>query len=191
MTHDSIVTIEDRKGEKFLRQKPVPFMLSAKSAWAHEGKALSRAEVSKLLQHMKKIMRGANGVGLSANQIGFTYRLFVAQVPSDQGESKFYAVFNPEIEKMDSESETTEEGCLSVPGIYGAMPRAKRVVLRGWDKNGKPLKIKAWGLLARVFQHEVDHLNGKLFIDKAKHLERMSESERLKSKHNKLITDNK
>jgi peptide deformylase len=61
-----------------------------------------------------------------------------------------------------------EEGCLSIPGKWGDVERAEQIVLSGFNKMGKPVKVKAWGLLARVFQHEVDHLNGKLFIDRAK-----------------------
>ena len=68
------------------------------------------------------------------------------------------------------EAANMEEGCLSVPEIFGKVVRPAKVVLEGWDKNGKKLKIKAWGLLARIFQHEMDHLDGKLFIDKAKYL---------------------
>ena len=92
---------------------------------------------------------------------------------------KFYAVFNPRIEKSGGEKLFLEEGCLSVPGKYGAVERFERVVLAGFDRNGKPLKIKAWGLLAHVFQHEVDHLNGILFIGKAKGVHEASTSNRL------------
>jgi peptide deformylase len=129
--------------------------------------AHSRKEVDELLRRMRRIMREANGIGLSANQIGLPHRFFVAEVPGKE-ETKFYAVFNPEIEKAEKEKVAMEEGCLSVPGIYGDVERPARLVLRGQDRRGKPLRIKAWGLLARVFQHEVDHLSGKLFLEKAK-----------------------
>ncbi len=128
-------------------------------------------ELAALIRRMRKIMREANGVGLAANQIGLPHRLFVAEVPVNDG-TKFYSVINPAIEKMSTEKATIEEGCLSVPGIWGDAPRAERVTLVGQDLRGKSLKIKAWGLLARVFQHETDHLDGKLFIDKAKNLHR-------------------
>lgn len=122
---------------------------------------------------MKRIMREANGVGLSANQIGLPYQLFVAQTYDAQGTQKFYAIFNPRIEKYSPESVTHEEGCLSIPGLYGNVPRARSVVLAGYDKSGKIVKIKAWGLLARIFQHETDHLNGKLFVDRTKDTHRI------------------
>ena len=118
---------------------------------------------------MRKMMKRANGIGLSANQIGLPYRMFVGQIPVARGgENKSYVVLNPELEKDTKEKASQEEGCLSVIGIYGEVERPARVTLRGLDRYGKPLKIKAWGLLARMFQHEVDHLDGGLFIDKAK-----------------------
>jgi peptide deformylase len=113
-------------------------------------------------------MHVANGIGLSANQIGLEFSVFVAEVPDAQGGTKFYAVFNPKIEKMDKTTITFEEGCLSVPGKWGEVTRAEQIVVSGYNKMGKPVKVKAWGLLSRIFQHEIDHLNGKLFIDKAK-----------------------
>jgi peptide deformylase len=119
---------------------------------------------------MRQIMRAADGVGLSANQIELPYRLFVAQVPDSQGRLKFYAIFNPEIVKISKKTELFEEGCLSTPSQYGLVPRPTQLTLKGFDMNGKKIKIKAWGLLARVFQHEVDHLNGKLFIDRTKNI---------------------
>lgn len=174
-----IWTIADEKQEKFLRTRTEKFVFSEKGA-AVAGKTFTRTQLNNLIAEMRKAMKKANGIGLSANQIGLPYRLFVAEVRGAQGERKFYAIFNPEIEKMGSESSTTEEGCLSVPNTYGEVSRANYVVLRGLDKNGRSLKIKAWGLLARVFQHEVDHLNGILFIDKAKQLYEVPSSEQLK-----------
>ncbi len=153
-----ILLITDKKEETFLRGKTVPFNFTA-----HPFK-----EVQTLVKSMRETMKSADGVGLSANQIGLTYRMFVAQVPDSQGQVKFYAIFNPEIIKQSKESETIDEGCLSVPLKFGPVERHYRVTLTGFDMRGKKLKINAWGLLARVFQHEVDHLNGKLFVDKTK-----------------------
>jgi peptide deformylase len=120
---------------------------------------------------MRIQMKAANGVGLSANQIGISERFFVGEIPDSQGKPKFYAIFNPKITKVSKKkTETQEEGCLSVPEIWGPVERYSEVVLEGQDSTGKKVKIKAWGLLARMFQHEVDHLDGKLFIDRAKHV---------------------
>jgi len=165
--------------EKLLRTKMPTFDFSK-----HDAK-----EIRDLLTHMKRTMHAAHGIGLSANQIGLKLRVFIGQVPDANGALKFYAIFNPEIEKTIGEKTPFEEGCLSVPGTYGETMRPETVVLKGFDKRGKPVKIKAWGLLAKMFQHEVDHLNGVLFIDKAKGLHyedpeaRRSAAERWKEDH--------
>jgi len=153
-----IVTVAQKKDEKFLRKKAVPF----------EFKNFTRKEINDLIVRMRRIMHAANGIGLSANQIGLEFSVFVAEVPDAQGGIKFYAVFNPKIEKIEKDTVSFEEGCLSVPGKWGEVTRAEQIIVSGYNKMGKKVKVKAWGLLARVFQHEIDHLNGKLFIDKAK-----------------------
>jgi len=127
-------------------------------------------EIRECMRKMKSIMREENGIGLAAPQIGLPIRVFVAELPakSASGTPRFYAFANPEIVKKSSESDTLEEGCLSLPGLFGTVPRARKVVLRGLDQRGKKVEVKASGLLARIFQHEMDHLNGALFIDRAK-----------------------
>ena len=157
-----ILTIASKKNEKFLRTKTKEVDI----------RALKELDLPALIRTMKATMRRADGVGLSANQIGLDMKLFVAEVSADtaQGTSKFYAVLNPKIIKMEKETNELEEGCLSVPGIFGPVVRPSKIVIAGFDIKGKPLKLKAWGFLARVFQHEIDHLNGRLFIDKAKSL---------------------
>jgi peptide deformylase len=155
-----IVTVAQKKDEKFLRKKTVPF----------DFKNFTRKEVNELIVRMRRIMHAANGIGLSANQIGLEFSVFVAEVPDAQGDMKFYAVFNPKIEKVSKDTIAFEEGCLSVPGQWGEVTRAEQITVSGYNKMGKKVKVKAWGLLSRVFQHEIDHLNGKLFIDRAKKL---------------------
>ncbi len=156
---NDILVISEKKEEKFLRKKTVDF----------DFKKFTKREIIQLVAQMRRIMHAANGIGLSANQIGLNFNMFVAEVPDvDQGGMKFYALFNPKIEKKSEDMALLEEGCLSIPGKWGHVPRAERVTLAGFDKNGKPVKIKAWGLLAHVFQHETDHLQGKLFIDRTK-----------------------
>jgi peptide deformylase len=159
--------ISDKSEEKFLRRKTADFDFSKHA----------KKEIGELVKTMKEAMVKADGVGLSANQIGLDMNFFVAQVPTveERGDSfvvtgqKFYAIFNPQITKLSKETSPMEEGCLSVPGgISGEVERPDKITLEGKDKNGKKIKIKAWGLLARVFQHEFDHLNGTLFIDKCK-----------------------
>ena len=155
-----IVTIAQKKDEKFLRKKTVSF----------DFKKFTRKDVNELITRMRRIMHAANGIGLSANQIGLEFSVFVAEVPDAQGGTKFYAVFNPKIEKVDKAMITFEEGCLSVPGKWGEVMRSEQIIVSGYNKMGKKVKVKAWGLLSRVFQHEIDHLNGKIFIDRAKTL---------------------
>ena len=163
---NKIVTIESKKDEKFLRHKTEDFNFEK----------FTKKEINELVAQMKHVMRKASGLGLSANQVGLNSRAFVAEIPGADNKMKFYAVFNPKIEKASSEKNSFEEGCLSVPLTYGEVERPERVTLVGYDKNGKPLKIKAWGLLSRVFQHEVDHLEGKLFVDKAKNIHKTNPS---------------
>ena len=155
---NEILTIDAKKEEKFLRKRTADF----------DFEKFTKKEINELITRMRRIMQKANGIGLSANQIGLDLKMFIAETQDTQGGTKFYAVFNPKIEKVSDEKIVYEEGCLSVPGKWGEVERAEKIIVGGQDKNGKPAKIKAWGLLARVFQHEIDHLNGKLFIDKAK-----------------------
>ncbi|KKU91439.1 MAG: Peptide deformylase [Candidatus Jorgensenbacteria bacterium GW2011_GWA1_48_11] len=150
----------NKKEEKILRGKLGPFRLEPQG----------KKELQTLIKSMRRAMKEANGIGLSANQIGVQKRIFVAQVPDDNGRPKFYAVLNPEILKVSKETVSLEEGCLSVPETYGPVERPARITIQGQNLQGKKIKIKAWGLLARVFQHEIDHLDGKLFIDRAKNL---------------------
>ncbi len=158
---NKLVTIKNKEGSLFMRKKTKPFDITQLKD------AKKSPEIRALIKEMRVIMNKENGVGLSANQIGIQERFFVAQVPDLHGRMKFYAIFNPEIIKKSKDMETIEEGCLSVPNSYGFTPRHYEVTLVGYDQRGKKIKIKAWGLLARVFQHEVDHLDGKLFIDRA------------------------
>ena len=160
---NKIITIESKKDEKFLRRKTADFDFAK----------FSKKEIGELVAKMRKAMHAAHGIGLSANQIGLDARVFVAEVPDAQGGMKSYVLFNPKLEKFSGEKISFEEGCLSVPFTYGAVERSERVTLTGFDKSGKAVKIKAWGLLARVFQHETDHLEGKLFVDKAKKIHKV------------------
>jgi len=157
----NILTVNNKKEEKFLRTKVGDFDFGG----------ADKKETDKLIMKMKKTMREANGLGLSANQAGLSIRMFVAEIPNEEaGIGEFYAVFNPEIVKSSKKTIVMEEGCLSVPGVYGLVERPEKIVLTGQDESGKKIKIQAGGLAARVFQHEIDHLNGILFIDKAEKL---------------------
>lgn len=116
-------------------------------------------ELRRLVDDMFETMYVAKGIGLAAPQVGRRERLFVADV-DDQP----LVLVNPEIVRAEG-TERGEEGCLSIPEIYGDVDRAARVVMRGLDRQGAAVEIEATELLARCMQHELDHLNGKLFLD--------------------------
>ena len=122
-------------------------------------------ELQQLIDDMVETMYAAPGVGLSANQVGSTHRLFVANPADDHDPSKLLVVINPEIMESDGEF-AHEEGCLSIPEFREEVRRARRVLLRGLDRRGRPIEVEGRELLARIFQHEMDHLNGLFFVDR-------------------------
>jgi len=115
----------------------------------------------KILKEMLALMQATGGVGLAANQAGVDKRLFVVDLQDGYGP---LFIINPKIVKKEGMVEM-QEGCLSVPGAVVKVKRAEKVVVEGLNIEGEPIKIEADGLLARAFQHEIDHLNGKLIID--------------------------
>lgn len=121
-----------------------------------------------LAEQMLETMHEANGVGLAANQVGMPQRFFVAELPADEENdvpAETFIVFNPEIVKKSGE-QVAYEGCLSIVGYVGQVARAEKVLVRGLDVHGQPVRFKAEGYLARVFQHEIDHLDGMLYTDR-------------------------
>ncbi len=127
--------------------------------------------LQRLVDDMIETMRAAPGVGLAAPQVGVSQRVIVVEYPEDDEEEdapkKLYVVVNPEIKEMSRETEMGIEGCLSIPGIQGEVERALEVRVSGKTRRGQPIKIKAKGWLARIFQHEIDHLEGVVFTDRA------------------------
>jgi peptide deformylase len=117
--------------------------------------------VQRLIDDLVDTVHDANGAGLAAPQIGVPLRAIVTFV-----DEKLQIVINPEIVEESDEELEAEEGCLSIPGWYGPVRRKDKVTVRGQNRKGKSIKIKAEGWEARAFQHEVDHLNGTLFIDR-------------------------
>lgn len=115
-----------------------------------------------LIEDMFETMYDAHGVGLAAPQIGINLRLSVIDVSHDKTQQM--VIINPEITAAEG-SKKFEEGCLSVPGAYDTVIRAEKVTVKALDRHGKPFEIHADGLLAECLQHEIDHMNGKLFID--------------------------
>jgi len=115
----------------------------------------------KLIADMFDTMREAPGVGLAAPQVGVMERIFVWELEDRSG-----TFINPTLVSRSSETEEDEEGCLSLPGIVYEVRRSSEVTIEGLDVDGNPTRIEASGLLARIFQHEVDHLDGVLFVDR-------------------------
>lgn len=135
--------------------------------WGDPGLRERAAEVEeitdlhrRLVADMLETMRAAPGVGLAGPQVGVMERVFVWEVGEEHG-----AVFNPVIVARSDEEVEGEEGCLSLPGLYYPVTRSELVTVEGVDENGAPVKLDAQDLLARVCQHEIDHLDGVLFID--------------------------
>lgn len=133
------------------------------------------SKLQTLIDDMIETMRDAPGVGLAAPQVGVGERLIVveyADPPEEDAEEqevkpRLYVVANPEILKASEEKVLGVEGCLSIPGLVGEVERHATVQVKGLNRRGQPVKIKAEGWLARIFQHEIDHVNGVVFPDRA------------------------
>jgi peptide deformylase len=121
------------------------------------------ANLHRLLDDMADTMYDADGVGLAAPQIGILKRIFVVDADEEHG---LIELINPEIVSKEGE-QLGVEGCLSIPGLQGDVLRANKVVIKGFDRHGQPVQYEGTELLARAFQHELDHLNGVLFVDLA------------------------
>jgi len=123
-----------------------------------------------LVEDMIETMRQAPGVGLAAPQVGESTRLIVVEFGDEDNEDvppKLYVMLNPEITRASQETLIGTEGCLSIPGIQGDVERLEAVTVKGLNRHGQPMTVKAKGWLARIFQHEIDHLDGVLFVDRA------------------------
>jgi len=147
-THLDIVTVDSPKAAVLRRRaKPV---------------AKVTRDVQRLIEAMLIIMHDASGLGLAAPQIGEGVRVMVAQV-----EDRLVVLADPELVHAEGE-ETASEACLSIPGVVGDVPRATSITIRGKNRRGRRITVVAAGLLARVLQHELDHLDGILFLDRVR-----------------------
>lgn len=124
-------------------------------------------DVRRLVDDMYETMYAARGIGLAAPQVGVGQRLFITDVDGAR-----FVMINPEIVRVEGAMEVGEEGCLSIPEIMGDVKRPTQVVMRALDLKGEPITVDAAGMLARCFQHELDHLDGRLFIDRLSFLKR-------------------
>ena len=137
-------------------------------------------QTAKLIGEMFKSMKKYRGIGLAAVQIGVLTRLFVVNIEGDQPR----VFINPEILETSLEQEPYEEGCLSIPGINSDVTRPSAVKIQAWNEKARPFTLSADGLLARVIQHEYDHLEGKLFIDRVGTAKKQELVELYNSRHN-------
>ena len=137
---------------------------------AHKVQQVDR-DIRLLAQDMLETMRDAGGVGLAAPQVGESIRMIVVEYPEDDtvedSPKKSYTVINPEITWRSEETSEGSEGCLSIPGYVGTVERNESIKVKGLSVYGRPIKISASGWLARIFQHEIDHLDGICYIDRA------------------------
>jgi peptide deformylase len=151
-----------------IKAKPVPAVTDA---------------TRRLIKDMLETMYAAPGIGLAATQVGVDERVIVVDVSDDSDEPM--AFINPEILTQEGR-EISQEGCLSVPGVYEDVERAERIRVRALDRNGKQLEFDADGLLAICIQHEIDHLNGKLFVDYLSDLKRQRIRKRIEKEEREL-----
>ena len=129
------------------------------------------SDMQRIIDNMIETMYASRGIGLAANQVGISKRLCVIDTSMREEKKPLIVVINPIIIGKEGKEEA-EEGCLSVPGFLPTIKRSANVILKAIDREGKPLEIEATGLLARVFQHEIDHLDGLLIIDRISPIKR-------------------
>ena len=138
-------------------------------------------ELQKLIEDMSETMYAAPGVGLAAIQVGVDKSLLIFDVVhQDDRDRKLQVLINPRIVEQEGTFLSENEGCLSVPDFRADVKRSERVLVDAYDREGKPLRIEAEGFLAVVLQHEIDHLNGTLFIDRISSLKRELYKRRIK-----------
>ena len=136
-------------------------------------------ELKKIIKDMIEFMKDSNGIGLAAPQIGISKRFVVIGFEDVDP----FVLINPEIIETSLEENVYEEGCLSIPGMYAKVTRPERIKVQAWNERGRPFNLEADGLLSTVIQHEIDHLNGVLFID---HLNSKSK-EKIVTKYKKVM----
>ncbi len=140
----------------------------------------------KVLDDMVETMYHAEGIGLAATQVNVHLRMLVIDISDDRSSPMVF--INPEITVIDPESLGHEEGCLSVPGYYELVTRPRKVRVNALDRQGEPFELEAEGILAVCIQHEVDHLNGKLFVDYISSLKRERIRSKLEKEHRQQKT---
>lgn len=134
-----------------------------------------------LIDDMFETMYACPGIGLAATQVNVHQRIVVIDISEDQNQPLVF--INPEVKVLDADLEKYDEGCLSVPGFYETVERPAHILVTALDRDGKPFELKPEGLLATCIQHELDHLNGKLFVDHISNLKRDRIRKKLEKQH--------
>ncbi len=155
-----------------------PILVVGNPVLHQKAKRVSQVDraIQRLIDDMIETMRAAPGVGLAGPQVGLPLRLAVIEV-----DDEVTVIVNPEITKLVGEVEL-DEGCLSVPGFWGTVKRAEKVTVKAKDRNGKDFRITAEGLLAQALQHEIDHLDGMLYVDRMESLDKLKRSEPIRKR---------
>ncbi len=176
-----------RMGHPVLRKKMRPVPVAE----------IASPSMQRLIDDMAQTMLEHNGVGLAAPQVHEELRLFVAQLIRDQDEEdesetrkpEILALINPEIKPAGRTVEEDWEGCLSIPDLRGLVPRYRDITVKAYDRTGRQIELQASGFMARVIQHETDHLDGVLFLDRMKSMESLSFIEEFARYHAKREND--
>ena len=160
----SVVAVEKKKLEK----PPLEIHYLGDRVLRQSAKRIARVDddMRKLVREMLQTMYTANGIGLAAPQVAVNKQLIVIDCEPDNPANPPLILINPKIKSYSHDLCSSEEGCLSIPGVYLDVVRPQRIELSFKDENGRPRKLKASGLLSRAIQHEMDHLNGVLFVDR-------------------------
>ncbi len=137
--------------------------------------------IKRIVDDMFETMYAAPGIGLAASQVDIHQRIIVIDVSEDKSEPLVF--INPEITVLEGELETMEEGCLSIPGFYEEVTRIEHCLVKALDRDGKPFELECTGLLAVCIQHEIDHLEGILYVDYISPLKRNRIKDKLQKKH--------
>lgn len=140
------------------------------------------ADLERLIDDMIETMYAAPGVGLAANQVGVSKQLIIIDASARDENSSLIVLINPEIVSSEG-TDDSEEGCLSLPDYTTVVKRARQVTVQGLDRDGEPIEIESDGFLAKVLQHEIDHLNGKLLIDRVGRIKREFFKKRFAREH--------
>jgi peptide deformylase len=175
-------SLNDNRAESLLILPRLKILSYPDEVLSHKAKPLANIDgrVQEMIDKMAEAMYAAPGVGLASIQVGWEESLLIYDISPRDENRVLNVLVNPRIVESEGEMVSEDEGCLSVPDYRADVKRSERVLVEGFDRDGKPVRIEAEGLHAIVLQHEMDHLNGKLFIDRISSLKRELYKRRVK-----------